>query len=606
MCGFLLQFDPSGSEKFFDFNQAMLLQHHRGPDRTSKLNLRNNTLMVGHNRLAIIETSQASDQPFKSVDGRFTLIFNGEIYNYKSLRDNLKSAGIAFRTTSDTEVLLAGLILQGVEFLDKINGMFSFALYDSYQDEIIFGRDEGGEKPLFFHKRKNKLIISTNLFSIVKITKDARVSDRALAEFLIHGYPLNNSTLLSSIEEVSPGLIKRFCLKSGTLKTIHKQTAKPQISGQGLHKKLRNAVYETFESDVPACISLSGGLDSSLLVALAKEELSEINTFSIIFKGYGECDESKLSRLISKHFNTNHIEIEMNALTETDVISAFEHIDTPIIDSSILPTFKLYKSISEHYKVALGGDGADELFGGYKHLQRYKFMKFALSIFNNRQSRDLIKSIAPTRFENISNWIAFFDTEVSRKNLRSFAYGPTSAPEKLHKFFGEAQSQWASGSCYSNIDDLRFLIIADYENYLKKSILVKTDRCAMANSVEARSPFLHQSLRDRRWTIKYGEDFSLNKGKLNLIRLAQSSFPKTYPFGYKRGFNLPLDKFLVEGKAEVIWSLFFANDIGFEKKYLDNLHKSIITQNSKRLVNLVFGIALLNFWIRKVRAICIN
>lgn len=593
MCGFLLSFSQSARFLENEFQQALELQAHRGPDNQGIEVRKSGKLMIGHNRLSIIDLSAAAVQPFHSMCGAYTLLFNGEIYNYRDLRANLKQLGLSFQSDSDTEVLLAGLVTEGASFIDKIEGMFAFALINNKEDYVLFGRDEGGEKPLYYKILKDGIILASNLFSISKLGNDNELSELALCEYLVNGYPSKDRTLLDGVLNCEPGEIKQVDLATLTVKTAHIQKI-PMSPPTNLELALSEAVNATLTSDVPVCVSLSGGLDSSLIVGLASKLGINISTFSIVFGKDKSFDESKLSRKISSHFGSNHKEILVQDFSDDDILAALDCIDSPIIDSSIVPTFLLYQEIAKHYRVVLGGDGADELFAGYKHLKRYNFVKqlhsptvlWMLSQLSNNTKHQT----------KLANWQSLLVNPCT--NIRRFTGSDCELPNRLRQYFFQSENDWSVNS--ENQSSITTIIENDYQNYLKKSILVKSDRCSMGNSVEARSPFLSQRLRAYRNTLRNGRDYDLLRGKKELIRVAKKYFPVDYPFGYKRGFNFPLKRYLQDNRLNVIWDLMYQNNLNFEHNFLDRVYQMVVKEDVNGAENLVFGLALANNWLEKI------
>lgn len=593
MCGLLFSYSKSSVVSKSTFETALSLQNHRGPDKSMIEVNDTSQFMFGHNRLSIIDLSAAAEQPFRSVCGRYTLLYNGEIYNFKKLRQELISTGKKFVTYSDTEVLLLGLMEFGGSFVDRIEGMFAFVFVDNVSKVAMFGRDEGGEKPLFVRSNADGIAIASNLFSLSKITKERGLCDLSIAEYLVHGYPLGERTMHKGISSSVPGVIKLVNFLDMSISTVHIQTCDTP-SYDNLFNLINTAVETTLVADVPACVSLSGGLDSSLITALASRLDMQVNTFSVVFENDKNFDESKLSRSIAKHFCTNHTEITISDFNDDDILSAFNCIDSPVIDSSIIPTFSLYRAISPHFKVVLGGDGADEIFGGYKHLKRYQLAK-KLQL---RRPIALLNALSVVKGRNtkLSNWGQLLSDPT--QNVRRFIGSPDGLPIEYRGNFTKVSDSWFENT-NSNVS-YRNIVEADYENYLKRSILVKSDRCSMGHSVEARSPFLNQNIRNYRSKLEFGHDFNYRNGKLELIRIARQLFPDNYPFGYKKGFNFDLRKYLHAKKLNILWDLVFENYVDFDPNFLNNLYTLAMNKDKSGAENLVFGVALLNFWTQKI------
>jgi asparagine synthase (glutamine-hydrolysing) len=354
----------------------------------------------------------------KSLDGRYTIVFNGEIYNHAELRSELQLLGFKFSSHSDTEVLLAGYAVWKQNIVSKINGPFAFVIFDKLKETIFIARDKVGEKPLFFMEEKDGLVFSSEQKPLIKLSKIPRqFSASSLVSYLSRGYPMQGTSILDGIKSVPPGHYLHFHLQTGDKEIISywapsfrgaKKPARLDVQIESLQKLFSDSVKLQLQCDVPACILLSGGVDSSLITAFASEHTKTVKTFTVKFSGFPSFDEADRALLISDYFATSHTEIE-GGNPSPDVLETIANsIDSPINDSSLIPTYLVYREISSMCKVALGGDGGDELFGGYKHYSRLimlnNFIGFVLPLLSKTRANNL-KRLIPNYYRS-RNWIS--------------------------------------------------------------------------------------------------------------------------------------------------------------------------------------------------------
>ncbi|MEM6644194.1 MAG: asparagine synthase (glutamine-hydrolyzing), partial [Bacteroidota bacterium] len=344
----------------------------RGPDFQSTLVLGN--LGFGHARLSIIDTSDNANQPMQDPSGRFTLIFNGEIYNYKQLKSQIHR--VSWRSTSDTEVLLHLLIQKGTSCLEELNGFFAFAFYDSHTDRLVIARDRMGIKPLHYFQNNDFLVFGSEMKALMQFPIPREIDHKSLNWYLKLTYLPRDHSMLSGVKKLLPGHYLEFDKNRSTVKSYESPDQEKTFHGSfesaksNTLKLLQKSVERRMVADVPLGAFLSGGTDSSAVVAMASKFDSNLNTFSIGYRDHPFFDETQYAELVAQKFKTNHTTF---SLTNDDLLNSIEdsigYLDEPFGDSSAIPTFILSKMVSTSMKVALSGDGADELFGGYyKHL----------------------------------------------------------------------------------------------------------------------------------------------------------------------------------------------------------------------------------------------
>ena len=386
MCGILgIATRNKDSRKISErFSKSLNTLHHRGPDNSDIWVSKNKNVFLGHKRLSIIDISEKGNQPFSYRD-KYIITFNGEIYNYAELAEILKKKGYKFKTNSDTEILLLSFVQWGINCLDYIDGMFAFAIYDLINNKLFAARDRAGEKPFFYSLRGETLLFASEIKAILSFNLIPReINNKALNRFLYLGYNPNEDCMLKNIFKLPPGNFLLYDIESNLLK-IEKYWQLPQsIKNKNknnieiieeLDQLLISSIKQQLKADVPIGILLSGGLDSSLITAIASQFKENFKTFNISFPNSKKYNEARYASYISKQFNTEHYEFEANNSSASMIPNFVYHFDEPIADTSIFPTWLVFKEVSKVCKVAIGGDGADEIFGGYSHYSRLLKLK---------------------------------------------------------------------------------------------------------------------------------------------------------------------------------------------------------------------------------------
>ena len=590
---------------------------HRGPDDSGLWWSVDNKVGLGHRRLSIVDLSSMGHQPMHDIRGEFTIVFNGEIYNHSQLRKELSCFGHSFKSFSDTEVILTAYIQWGPECLKHFRGMFAFAIHDSQKQSIFMARDRAGEKPLFYNFCDGVLIFASELKAIlVKDGISRNVNRNALDTYLSMGYIPQSECILQGFNKLPPGHYCIFDLNKGDIQTTCYWTLPKNVSSSKnfnrsiasnliseLETLLDKSVQEQLVADVPVGILLSGGLDSSLITSIATRFVDKIDTFTVVFPNHGKHDESLHAREIANYFKTEHIELNADEISPELLIPLARQFDEPIVDSSILPTFLVSQLISQKCKVALGGDGADELFGGYHHYSR--LIKLArLQCFLPSPFCKVISAIS-TRFlphgYKGRNWLNAISTNLN-----------AGVPQIGYIFDFEYRKKLLSGSelvmdgAYaeniwkSSIPDASTLIDRatrmDFKNYLPGDILYKVDRSSMLNSLEVRAPFLSVDLIEFAFS-KVPDQFKVNSKnrKIILRMLAQKILPDGFNVSRKQGFSIPIMHWLRYGKWRDFFSAtLYAEDCIFDKDAVQALFDGIDSgrYNGERL----FGLVMFELW----------
>ena len=551
------------------FPQSLLLQmrdtlRHRGPDDEGAWWSEDPVVALGHRRLAIIDLSPAGRQPMSDASGRLHIVFNGEIYNYQEVRRELETRNHVFRTASDTEVILEAYLEWGDDCLRRLNGMFALALYDSSRRRLLLARDRAGEKPLFYRHANGTLIFASELKALLADPSCPRALDvDALDFYLAFGYVPGDKCLLSGIHKLPQAHALEIDLSSGAVRTwrywaLPQPASAPGASDDELVAELESILLDSVRrrliADVPVGIMLSGGVDSSLVVAMAARVSSRrVKTFNISFPGYGGFDESPYAREVARHFDTDHVELAAETATLDLLPELARQYDEPIADSSMVPTYLVSRLIRREATVALGGDGGDELFGGYwQHtwVQQQARMGGWIPGPAKRLARSAVSRLLPVGTVgrnylfgltadwpmNIVQFNVFFDQDARHRLLAPLgAARPSQGAPEAYK----------AGLCGDRESPLQQATALDFRTYLVDDILVKVDRASMLCSLEVRAPFLDPRLIE----FAFGKvpdrlRATAHERKILSRRLAERLLPPTLDLKRKQGFALPLRKWL--------------------------------------------------------------
>lgn len=339
---------------------------HRGPDDAGEWWSADGCVGLAHRRLSIVDLSPLGHQPMHMPDRGLSIVFNGEIYNHNALRDELSRLGSTFRSHSDTEVLLAAYAAWGEECLSRLNGMFAFAIYDALQQKVFLARDRAGEKPLFYRWANGSLQFASELKALLaNKANPRRINSEALDCYLAVGYVPGERCILQGYNKLPPAHALRFDLQSGQVQ-VWRYWRPPELAAaqstpnevsllDELETLIEDAVRGQMMADVPVGVLLSGGVDSSLVTAMAVRASNKVQTFTIGFPGHGKLDETEHARLIARHFGTRHTELMAEDATVDLLPHLARQFDEPMVDSSMIPTFLVSQLVRQHCTVALGG-----------------------------------------------------------------------------------------------------------------------------------------------------------------------------------------------------------------------------------------------------------
>jgi asparagine synthase (glutamine-hydrolysing) len=591
---------------------------HRGPDSAGEWWSANGRVGLAQRRLAIIDLSPAGHQPMHDATGTLSIVFNGEIYNFADLREELMAKGYVFKSHSDTEVILAAYLEWSTECLARFNGMFVFAIFDARQNTIFLARDRAGEKPLFYHHANGILHFASELKALMADPDlPRRIDPVALDCYLAMGYVPGDLCILQGFNKLPPAHALLFDLQSGQIK-IWRYWQLPELEATSsslidetslldeLEALLEDSVRLQMVADVPIGVLLSGGVDSSLITAMAVRSSGQVQTFTIGFPGHGKLDETEHARLVSKHFGTRHNELMAEPATADLLPRLARQFDEPTIDSSMIPTFMVSQLVRQHCKVALGGDGGDELFGGYGHYSRLQWMH-RKSGFIPRPLRNSIvlaaEKLLPVGVKG-RNWLQGLGIDLDKSLPLIASYFDANTRGRLFA----AQPGWhlqaedvLSRLVPLQADLLQRATRMDFANYLAEDILVKVDRASMSNSLELRAPFLDYRLIE----FAFGRVPSHLKAttkdkKILLKRLTARVLPPEFDRQRKQGFSIPLGEWLKGGAFRAVFNEVLRDpECSFDEGTVDSLLLGLDRgrSNGERL----FGLVLFELWRREYR-----
>ncbi len=538
---------------------------HRGPDDAGEWWSADGRVGLAHRRLAIVDLSPLGHQPMHMHERGLAVVFNGEIYNHNALRDELSGLGYVFRSHSDTEVLLAAYAAWGQECLSRFNGMFAFALYDAPQHKLFLARDRAGEKPLFYHLANGSLQFASELKALLaNPANPRRIDAEALDCFLAMGYVPGERCMLQGFNKLPAAHALVFDLQTGQ-SNLWRYWQLPELDAgtqssvdeaallDELEALLEDSVRRQMVADVPVGVLLSGGVDSSLVTAMAVRASSQVQTFTIGFPGHGKLDETEHARLIARHFGTRHTELMAEDATVDLLPRLARQFDEPMVDSSMIPTFLVSQLVRQHCTVALGGDGGDELFGGYGHYSRLQWMQQKLGPMPLSLRRGIALSAEkclPVGFKG-RNWAQGLGVDLDNGlPLIASCFDATTRRRLMAD-----QTNWhlvaeslRKSRVPEHTDILQRATRMDFANYLAEDILVKVDRASMLNSLEMRAPLLDYRLIE----FAFGKVPSRLKAtatekKILLKRLTARLLPPEFDQQRKQGFSIPLGDWLKGG-----------------------------------------------------------
>ncbi len=568
MCG-IAGFVGAGSETDLRAMSDAIL--HRGPDGEGYYQAEEQRLFLAHRRLTIVDP-EGGVQPMWDVTGTACVIFNGEIYNHRDLRKELEAAGRQFASDhSDTEVLLNAYLTWGMDCLHRLDGMWAFALYDKRKQELILCRDRYGEKPLYYGARGENFAFASELTALLEHPSiERRLCPVGLKKYFAYGYVPAPNSLIEGVCKLPAGcyiayslVARQFVLERYWTFAIQPTDHRPsrEVNAE-LIQLLDQAVALRLEADVPVGVFLSGGIDSSLVTALACRHHEHIESFSI---GFDEAsyDESDYARQVAEKFQTRHHPSVVNSDELLKLVAGTDGlIDEPMGDASLLPTTLLCRETVKHVKVGLAGDGADELLCGYQPYYALPILRLINGVLPGAlkgRMGSFIENLQPSSgylsFEYLlkrawrplnqpeSRWAPLWMSPLMIEEIQDVLDEPVD-PEEV---FAEAISAWNHNPDAHPLDKLTKFYV---DIYLQNDILAKTDRASMRHSLEIRAPFLSKDIADLVQQLPIGKRMQWGITKSTLKFGAADILPTNILWRRKHGFGVPMQSWFEEGRVQ--------------------------------------------------------
>ena len=569
MCGItgLFAFNDHGRLALTGLQAATDAIIRRGPDSQGHYVYDN--VGLGFRRLAILDLSADGNQPMTDVSGRYTIVFNGEIFNFRELRAKLEAKGYVFASQTDTEVILQLYISEGRGFLKKLNGFFGLAIYDKEENSLFIARDRMGVKPLLIYRDENQLFFASEMKSLLALGVPRKLDYAALSHYLQLNYIPGPATIFKGVRKLLPGhylfikgdrvVRKRWYKIPYDPKKVAKNKSSYESQQKELVTLLDAAVQRRLVADVPLGCFLSGGIDSSVIAALASRHTPHLSTFSIGFRDEPFFDETKYANLVAARHKTNHT---VFSLTNNDlyehIFQMLDYFDEPFADSSALAVYILSQRTRQHVTVALSGDGADEMFAGYnKHMGEFQvrqggfraeavtglgFLWDALpksrnGFFGNkvRQLQRFSRGMLAGTKDRYWDW-ASFASATDARNLLSEASRRKVAKKAAAKRRKDLLEHLTPGG------DLNEVLLTDMNLVLPYDMLTKVDLMSMANSLEVRTPFLDYKVVNFAFSLPVSSKIDGQRKKKIVQDAFRSELPEELYNRPKHGFEVPLLK----------------------------------------------------------------
>ena len=533
---------------FYGFEDRQLLRKmtdtliHRGPDDSGYYTDRN--VSLGQRRLSIIDL-KTGKQPIFNEDRSMVIVFNGEIYNFQEIRDNLEKNGHIFSTNSDTETIVHAYEEYGHNCLKKFRGMFAFALWDSRKKELFLARDHTGIKPLFYYSDKDRFIFASEIKSILETGIKKKINPLGLEEYLTFGFSHEDRTLLTGVKRLLPGhhlTVNHEGISVGKYWSVEMNETNMNLNDaiKGFRRAFEESVKLRMISDVPLGAYLSGGLDSSAVVAFMSKHADEpVKTFSVGFGSEG--DELEYARIISEKFGTDHHEkiVEYKYIPKL-IEKLVWHADDCMSDAALLPTFLISEVAKKKVKVVLTGEGADELFGGY---DRYTYLT----------------GLKHRLFPSLCNKMYMYQMTLFREGEKKKLMGNNNID--LNDYY--------DGRTLNDATDF------ELRTAIPNQLLVKVDRATMASSVEARVPFLDRKLMEFSEKLPQNLKIYGSESKFLLKKALADDLPKDIIYRKKHGFSVPLARWfqgdLKDYASQMLLDSEMNKNLGFNEEYIKKL-----------------------------------
>jgi len=629
MCGIagIVALTDTGRQQVSKLRQSIRTMQSRGPDDEGIYLC--DDMGLAQRRLAIIDTSADANQPMWDKTERYSIIFNGEIFNYQELRTKFFTAEEQkqLRTSSDTEVLLELFIKQGEKCLPLLEGFFAFAIYDTQTKELFVARDRFGKKPLNYFIDDDRFIFASELKALYDFGIPKELNYEALQLYLQLSYIPQPMSMLKHVRKVEPGASLILRGKNIEEKKWYELTPSYEYKNAPSYEQaqkelvplLEDAVVKRLISDVPLGAFLSGGIDSSVIVALASRHQKSLNTFSIGFKDEQYFDETQFAELVAAKFKTNHATFRLGFDDYlSHIYDVLNYLDEPFADSASLPQFILCMEVRKHATVAISGDGGDEVFAGYnKHYAEWQARRRSLAGSLVKMGAPLWKIMPKSRNNRFSDLFRQLNryaegAELSAKE-RYWHWASTFSAADVDKLIAKQTAIKINNAVIDSVkekylsninDDFNSVLKTDLDLVLTSDMLVKVDLMSMANSVEVRSPFLDHHVVEFAFTLP--SEYKINKaGRKTIIKDAFRNIlpPEIYNRG-KRGFEIPMLKWFREELHTYIFDDLlnekFVKEQGiFDIEFINCMKKQLYSAAPGNIVEQLWVLIVFQHWYKK-------
>jgi asparagine synthase (glutamine-hydrolysing) len=574
MCGICggMAFNEKGGKYLNKLPAALECLRLRGPDQ--KGIYVDQAVAIGQTRLSVIDLSDAASQPFTDTTGRYTIVFNGEIYNFKELRTVLEKVGVTFRSQSDTEVLLYSYILQGPSFVEKLNGFFAFCIYDKEENQLFIARDRMGIKPLYIYTSEDVLLFGSEMKALTALGIPKQIDSASLYTYLQLNYIPAPASIFKDVKKMMPGTtltVKDGRCESRVYYSIPYAPVTTNYDDYDtaivrIRELMDLSVQRRMIADVPLGTFLSGGIDSSIITGLAARHTAHLKTFSIGFKDEALFDETRYAEEIARLHKTDHQSFRLSNDDLFDILpDVLEYTDEPFADSSALAVYILSRETRRHVTVALSGDGADEIYGGYyKHRAEYRIQHRGTGEKLAGMGAPLWEMLPKSRNSKLGNKV---------RQLHRFAEGASMNPCDRYWRWASLGSTDDAGSLFlpsldvmeefkarkaslcadiTTAADLNEVLLNDMHVVLLNDMLVKVDMMSMANSLEVRVPFLDHEHVGYAFSLPWFYKLDRNNGKKILKDAFKEMLPDSIINRPKHGFEVPLLKWFRTGLRNLV------------------------------------------------------
>lgn len=613
MCGISGIIDFKDKADIIAVKKSIAAMHYRGADAQDYFE--DDVATLGHLRLSIIDLNPRSNQPFVSACGRYIIVFNGEVYNFKQLRHQMELAGFQFRTASDTEVLLEGFIMYGFDVLIQLTGLWSFVIWDKLHQKAFMARDRFGEKPFYFqYVDNNRFAFASNLAGLKPLVKGKlEINPDGVRQLFNYDYILGDTCIYKTIKKIPPGHYAWLKADSFEIQPYWQldYRTKHHLPYDELKKQVRQRMVESVEqaliSDVPVGVFLSGGMNSGVLTGIASSIKKDITAFTMTVPGNADYNEENNAAKVANHCGIEHYKLPFN---ESSIALLPEILATiePLADNALIPNLYVAKYAGHQLRVMLSGDGGDELFGGYGIPLSFQNTESKSNVFTDRVVRKLIEKPFTIGYKSVvkrldtSRMIKWAKPETFYRNgflpydlqKKIFNESIWSENESVVDFFKRAKA--FSG----NLPDA--ILWTGIQTAMTNNALFKMDSANMLFSVEGRSPFLNHKIAELTTGATINELMPNGIDKQMLAEIGEEFIPKQVLYNKQKGYAIPIDDFLNKRWLKSLEQMAYeglSSDAGIiDPIGVQQIIALFRETGNHRLAKLLYAILVFEIWLR--------